>query len=360
MSSRQYLINASSKHQIFLQRLAGSTYKQMQTFIDKSLKETVNLLASSSTITSRKRFNIIIKDLTNLNAAIFSDMSRNAKKNMTALAKYEADFTKRLTEDATKTSAKKDSDVGFILSTPTVAQLHAAAFTSILDKRPGTKGLEGGITVQEALDNFGYKKTGDILTTVRVGYALGKTTSDIAKDIQGVMTSIVQRQAVSLARTITNHVASTSRNTFYQENIDIVKQYQIVATLDDRTSLECGSLDGQIFDMDDFEQPPYHWGCRTTFVAVIEDKYDLKGSIGGDRPSKGDNGSESVSTQTNYGSWIKAQSASFQDEVLGPNRGALLRAGMSVDKFVDTNYRPITIDELRTKDNEYIFNKAGL
>jgi len=356
MSNKQYLVDAASKHQVFLQRYAGTEYKQMSYFITKVLKEAETMLAKASTIPSKKRLDTIITDLTSMTKAIYKDMAKGTKTRMIELAKYEADFTSRLLKQAVDFPREDGKKTPFAFNTPTLDQLSSAAFTTILDSGPKNK----GITVGDALQQFGSNKAGDIVQAIRVGFALGKTNQEITKDIRLNTEQVTTRQAQTLARTITNHVAAQSRNVFYSSNSEVLEDYYtIVATLDDRTTFECMARDGKTFSSGDFEAPPYHWNCRTTYIREVKEKYrvDITGVT---RSANGADGVEQVSSNTNFGSWIKTQPESFQNEVLGTERAALLRAGMSVDKFVDKNYQPITIDELRNKDNEHIFDKAGL
>lgn len=56
-----------------------------------------------------------------------------------------------------------------------------------------------------------------------------------------------------------------------------VEKYEIVATLDNRTSQICQDLDGEVFDMKDYQvgvtAPPFHPWCRTTTVPYFEDNF---------------------------------------------------------------------------------------
>lgn len=56
-----------------------------------------------------------------------------------------------------------------------------------------------------------------------------------------------------------------------------VEQYEILATLDSKTSEICQSLDGQVFDMKDYEvgvtAPPFHPNCRSTTVPHFDDEF---------------------------------------------------------------------------------------
>jgi SPP1 gp7 family putative phage head morphogenesis protein len=48
----------------------------------------------------------------------------------------------------------------------------------------------------------------------------------------------------------------------------ILKGFQIDAVMDDRTTDHCSSIDGNIYHLAEFVQPPYHYNCRTTFTPV--------------------------------------------------------------------------------------------
>lgn len=56
-----------------------------------------------------------------------------------------------------------------------------------------------------------------------------------------------------------------------------VEQYEIVATLDTKTSEICRELDGEVFDMKDYQPgvtaPPFHCWCRTTTCPYFDDEF---------------------------------------------------------------------------------------
>ena len=66
-----------------------------------------------------------------------------------------------------------------------------------------------------------------------------------------------------------------------------------------------------------------------------------------------------VPQSTTYQKFLEGKSASRQDEILGPTRGKLFRAGMTVERFVDNKGRELTIAQLKARDAE-LFKKAGL
>lgn len=66
--------------------------------------------------------------------------------------------------------------------------------------------------------------------------------------------------------------ASAQRDAFHSLDVE---QYEIIATLDSRTSDICQSMDGKVFKMSDFEPGvtanPFHPRCRTTTAPYFED-----------------------------------------------------------------------------------------
>lgn len=68
-------------------------------------------------------------------------------------------------------------------------------------------------------------------------------------------------------------------------NLDVEK-FEVVATLDGRTSEICQDLDGEIIDMKDYQigvtAPPFHVWCRTTTVPWFDDNYSKRAARGAD------------------------------------------------------------------------------
>ncbi|MER2006709.1 MAG: minor capsid protein [Psychrobacillus sp.] len=71
--------------------------------------------------------------------------------------------------------------------------------------------------------------------------------------------------------------ASASKDAYVELD---VKKYEIIATLDHKTSDICQSLDGKIFKQSDFEPGvtanPFHPRCRTTTAPYFEDDYSQR------------------------------------------------------------------------------------
>lgn len=86
-----------------------------------------------------------------------------------------------------------------------------------------------------------------------------------------------------------------------------VEQYEIVATLDSRTSEICRNRDGKVFPMKDYQAgvtaPPFHVFCRSTTVPYFEDDFGQPG----ERAAKGeDRKTYYVPADMSYGEWKKS------------------------------------------------------
>ena len=104
------------------------------------------------------------------------------------------------------------------------------------------------------------------------GFIAGVDPAQMTNNIQH-MFSVAKYAAARLVNTEAAYFASEGTRYSYQEfGLD---QYQILATLDDKTCDICADLDGQIFDMKEYEvgvtAPPFHPNCRTTTIPVIKD-----------------------------------------------------------------------------------------
>ena len=85
-----------------------------------------------------------------------------------------------------------------------------------------------------------------------------------------------------------------------------VEQYEIVATLDGKTSEICRSMDGKVFKMSEWKvgvtAPPFHPWCRTTTIPHFDDEFDI-----GERAARSAEGKTYyVPANTKYKDWKRA------------------------------------------------------
>ena len=143
--------------------------------------------------------------------------------------------------------------------------------------------------------------TNTLRQTLTEGLIQGQDTRQMAQRIQAAMGSSF-KQAETLIRTETAHIIEQGTMDGY--GAADVDKYEILATLDKRTSQICQHQDGKVYAVKDakvgINMPPFHVRCRTTTVAVI-DEDDAEGGL---RAAKdGEGGYQLVPASMKYEQW---------------------------------------------------------
>jgi SPP1 gp7 family putative phage head morphogenesis protein len=239
---------------------------------------------------------------------------------------------------------------------------------------------------------------------IRIGMVQGEDIPSISRRIVGSLklkgtdgvTAVTRRQAESITRTATNAVAAESRRELYLDNADLMDGELFVATLDSKTTPICRALDGKIYPVGEAPRLPLHWGERSAIAPVVD------GEVIGERPFRaftdqqllrefaeqegldkvpktrkglphGTKGAYdefarkrmreltgTVPAKTSYQEWLSTQSAQFQDDILGPTRGALFReGGLTLEKFVAEDGSELTLEQLAQREKA-AFEAAGV
>jgi len=232
-----------------------------------------------------------------------------------------------------------------------------------------------GLTSKPLLEPFIKDWTKDSINRVnnviQQGFAQGKTVQQMSLEIRGTKQqkfkngelAKINRSNWAIIRTAVQHVASVGRTETMRQNSDVVKGYEVVATLDNRTTATCRGLDGRKFKIGHGPLSPFHVGCRSTTVAVLDERFDFLDQ-GAKRPAVGEKKIGQVSADKIYYEWLKTQSAKFQNSVIGVTRGKLLRnGGLTADQFarwsIDEKFQPLTLDEMKAKRPE-VFEEANV
>lgn len=106
-------------------------------------------------------------------------------------------------------------------------------------------------------------------TAIPQGVALGQNPRKVAQTIAKSMNTRYSN-AERLARTEMNHICNESSRQAYNEVPEVLQEYKIVATLDNRTSDICQNQDGHVYKMSEWEEgitaPPFHPSCRSCTI----------------------------------------------------------------------------------------------
>lgn len=336
MSANDEILNALTRHQIFVLRYARGREREAEDFVSNILMTIISRLEDDPlTDFNRGRLQAQARDYYQYLLASNTDFAESFIDEMRQFAGYEADFNAR--------TASENLAVDFSRVSP--LQLEQAVFSDIMGLEPNR-----GYTIRGLLDQFGREGSNLVVSQIRDSIALGETNDQLISKIRSLV-PMQQRKAATIARTVTNHVAVQARNASMKENDDVIDGYEWVATLDSRTSLICSARDGTIYkDFDKDPKPPAHFNCRSTITMVVNPEYDLGRDIEGSRPSKGSSGTKRVSANLTYDSWLRKQSKAFQNKVLGPSRADMFRGGMKLDRFVDGRGNTLTLSQLSQED----------
>lgn len=237
------------------------------------------------------------------------------------------------------------------------------------EQTPMTDGSStGAILVASLLASLVSNEVQRVQNTIRGAYFNGLTTQEAIRSIRGTQANrfrdgkleTTRRAAESTMRTASQHAINTAKLATYERNE--ISKYEWVSTLDSKTSQQCRSLDGNVYEIGKGPLPPIHFNCRSTIVASPDGRLKLnKGDA--TRAARGPDGRTGrVDASTTYYQWLKRQPKSFQVIAIGKKRTELLNnGGLSAEEFaklnLSKNFEPLTLEEMRKLRPE-VFTQA--
>lgn len=351
----QMLHDVIMRYQVYLERLKAGELKKLDPVLralDAAVREALGQVQGKPNA-----------------AQVLSILRRMRQQNEQITARYLEGFTaelKRLSNYATQFHSETLGLVWPAGAPALVAPAAAAVWAATLAEPVQATGA----LLETFMASWSKRTLDRIEGAVRLGYAQGQTTDEIVRRIRGtkaagfsdgILAGTTKRDASAVVRTAIQQVSNQAQQAVYAGNTDIVEGYEWVSTLDMRTSTQCRSLDGRVFQLGKGPVPPLHVSCRSTTIPKLKG-IDL--NEGATRASKGAAGGKQVAADLTYYDWLKRQPASFQDDALGKERAQLFRkGGLTADEFarlnLDKNFQPLTLEQMRQK-NPAAFARAGL
>lgn len=247
-----------------------------------------------------------------------------------------------------KESVPKVFNIDF--NTPSPAMIRSA-----VTSRPFQTKLLGD-TIRNITRKQGKAVTKALEKAIKMGAIEGETIEQIVRRIRGTkamkyadgILTQPRRHVAALVRTSAGHVANRARAATLQENSDVMKGWQFVATLDGSTTEVCMGHDGDVYSIGSIKwQPPLHWGCRSTLVPVLKSWQEL-GIDAREIPETDRSSMDGyVPAKEKYPEWLKRQPIEFQNEALGIGRAQVFRRGLvDIKQFVNREGHPLTLREL--------------
>lgn len=222
-----------------------------------------------------------------------------------------------------------------------------------------------GRLLREWLDGIEASRAASVRDAVRAGVVEGRTTAEIVRNIMGARAEkyadgILQksrREIEAVVRSAVSSTAEAASDKAFEANSDIISHVEWISTLDTRTSTTCRIRDRLPYTLGTYlpigHKIPWlagpgriHWCCRSTKLPILKSAISLGIRDEATRASM----DGQVPQSTTYAKWLGQQSAARQDEILGPERGKLLRQEkLKLDDFYNDRGKFLTLDQLRER-----------
>lgn len=335
-------------HSVMLERLKAAEvrdFNAMVPLLEKQVNELLDRLRGTTlSDMTRGQINAQLRLLRLAQQAVLTEATDKLERRLRMLAEYEAGF-----EASTLQRYLTEAGTSTVLTVPAGPAAFALANSVPLSAT--------GDLLLPWVSKMTTEEVDQINKMILRGYSEGWTNDQLATMLRGTkalnytdgLLPRMGKHNATIVRTAIQHVASTAREQVWRDNEDVIDRYRWVATLDSRTSPTCRTLDGQEFELGKGPRPPIHPNCRSTTVAIIAGLEHLIDNL--QRASAGGQ----VPANMTYYEWLKTQSASFQEEVLGPSRFKMFaRSDMTADKFaklqLNSAFQPLTLEEIRKRD----------
>ena len=323
------------KHAIYLERYKSTVEAEIVGFLNEEvfpdllakLQARIERIASrgvDSGFETTKRYLQMIADL----GSTLKDGGEEVRKRLAELMRELAKIEARWQETVLTQSVPTEAHVYVLPDEAVNLRIVQQVVNQPIQGKP----------MQDWWDELAADTQKRLTTQIGIGLSQGETADQIVRRVRGTQAAgyrdgalqATRQQAAAIVRTVSGHVTTQAREATYAEMDDVLEGVQWVATLDTKTCPTCGPLDGKVFPVKEGPRPPAHWNCRCTTAPVTKSLEAILGK----RKAK-----ETVSESTRasmdgqvpesvtYTEWIQDQDAATQDEVFGPGRARLLRAG---------------------------------
>ena len=349
------ILDRAVRHAILMERFKTRTVGEILTFLNNEMLPDLEaqLVTRLAKIKTRgfdaspwktRKFRNLILGIRRLMKASIKEASDTVAAAMGETALSEAEWIKSIIKS-------ESGPLALELTLPSARQLQAIATSSPFRGR----------LLKKWFDDLSEGAQRTIESELKIGLAEGESTASLVSRIRGTgpgaegVFGTIRRQTEATVRTAVNHTVTQARELTYAANSDVIKAVRYVATLDNRTTLICASLDGNVTPINDGPRPPQHMNCRSTTIPIMKSFEELGIPLNeippGSRVQVSENFDGQVPSDLNYPQWLRGQSTKIQNEVLGATRGRLFRANkVTIERFVDRRNQPLTLDQIRRRE----------
>lgn len=363
MLDLQGAIDALVLHQIRFARYSNGVVQRIQSQLNKADQDIFGRLAilledaPTGMAAQAEYLTSMLESVRSMNAQAYAALQQTMQADMLAAAGMEAAFNGRL--------------YGAMAGSVPMAAVGADAVYAAALSRP----MQGKL-LRESFKELGEARLRRMRDAIRTGFATGKTSQDIVRELRGTKAKGFQDGFVQLDRSYLetvvhsalSHTAATAREQFMKANADVIASQLWLSTIDSKTSDVCRVRSGLRYTVSEKPKPighqvPWctshgcgpgkaHYRCRSVSMGLLPGQEKLLG-----KRSTVDGEDDANLT---YGAWLARQTEFTQVEVLGAKRAKLFRdGGLTLDRFTSERGDMLTLEELRAKDAE-AFKRAGL
>jgi len=350
------LRDISIAHQHMVERYSNLEVQRMMNILDGLEEEIRNVLRRKAIISNwtKKRQQVLLAQVSELQKVYHAKLDKMFENDLSDFGVVEA-------EVALNNLATVLNPVGLDISLNIITpeKLLAAAKRNKIMLHDGAT-----FSLTQMLRTFKVNDIARAEQLLQQGFLLGETGAQMEQKLfrQGGKYNLTRNNARTIVRTGISHMGNTARDMVYSENSDIVKGYQWVSTMDNRTTDICIHRDSMTWFYDAPEsstlegpvKPPAHYRCYDTETEVYTDKgwryfYDLNGTekcLSFNIDDRKENGFVSVKKYVEYpydGDMIHFYSKTF-DMMVTPNHQMVAlytkKDGSGKDRFVQADKFP--------------------
>lgn len=373
-------IDLANRREVYIARFASHLRNEYTNVsIDEAYRLARLILLDAENINSIKKRDAVLEAVKEAVKPVTADMWQELTGELTDFAAIEATYY------ATMFGAVNAVNLS-VPATDKIADYVTKATMSL----ESSKGAQTGKWSQfvTANTNSVYRQMNE---QIKAGYRNGETVQQIVKRLRVIKDGMLKNQAEALVRTGVAHYSLNARRAMADDNLDILDREIPNVTFDNRVTDICISIsskypDGWIINKSPIGYPPYHFGCRTTILYLVDGQKEIDGTkayVGGKKGEAAEESFENrqarlnnkrnnpdndkpvasqvrragnkdkafsagqVKASTPFATWLKTQPNWFISDTLGTERAKLfLDDKLDLSKLTDSKLKPLTLKEI--------------
>ena len=393
------LLNDQASHELYLARLASGILNSKMFPAQEALYRRIRLLLlDAENINSRRKLAVITKAV---KKAVEEDMAaawEDVTKELREVAVYEAAFYAQML------GAYGAAE----LSVPKAKTITEYIDDSLMSLQSGARSSVG--TWSEFVESNVTNHAREFDNAIKAGYVQRESMGQTVQRVKAVTEGVLKREAETLTRTGMQHYSIQARDAMAEDNLDIIDRRYYNTVFDNRRTLLCASRHGKTWKMDDDSFPalPAHYNCRSSWIFLLKGQAELpstRAAVGGrdtaearrlfeekqarlaaTRAKRAEERAEGkvtpetasqvrykgkkdanifkpgqIDANTGVDTWLRDQPPWYIEDTLGKTKAKLFMSGeYKLERFVDATGRPLTIAQLKARDEALFKRILGL